>query len=1077
MMQAKDCLRQASSSKKSRCGWNKQWALLNGDAINLSSSLAVAQGQPLRALYLKRLTVKTMQAEWASIRLPTKKQTGASLSIPDAEEDDLIAPISSLSVSVQRPTWDIAKPYELCTRAKTWRVAPRLFDGLFELSTLYAHQGLFSEAYYYLKQAQRVGQYIPSASYEGRFHAQAGHHMFRCCHSDSAAAHFEKAQVIYKHHRLDYSYIALQLFLAEKHVLGKEFSSAESAFASANNALDHIKDEILTQSRLESSQASTLEDRMANMELTTVPIRHGKLSGGAPKGTDMANCSMRAPERGPATGSELLHDRRAYILRQQAFALMRTENLERANEVLIAAAGQVIEPHQRILQTLLEAQLSLHFGLESMASDLNFCVLPESTIACPSVEPLPLKQGQISEETLEKKHLMRRTKKATSKTTTKFTKVQSPSIEPEFHHHLQQTQENLTSICSLAFKAGSTANVHAIADVLSRTRIMLSSLGSRTSRSTGNPMSNIFITGTTSTSLLFSHYATNIARNKEIGKTLASVREGMALEVEKRMSPPLDPLDWIQSNDQAELQSFDGLDTSSDLLNFRTRYVDIIPDSWTVISFSLSESQNEVRVSRLRSDQSPFIISIPLNRHNSRDPDEETFSFDQGKAEMLDIINLANYSTLDMPDTSRKGAKTEWWEARAALDARLKDLLFNVESIWLGGFRGILSPDAQDNNLLLRFQQTLHGILDRHLPSRQKQPRSSNAGRVTLDIQVIELFVRLGDPNTVSLDEELTDLLYFVVDVLQFHGERNAYDEIDFDAITVEVLDALRQYRAAAEEFPDLSSHQHTILVLDKALHCFPWESLPCMRNRSVSRVPSLEFLRRRILQQLTQASFTSDSRFLVGSASGTYVLNPSGDLTATQSRFEEQLSALKDWTPIIQREPSETEFKAALQEKDLFLYFGHGSGGQYIRQRTIKKLDKCAVALLMGCSSGAMTEAGTFESYGTPLNYMHAGCPAVLATLWDVTDKDIDRFSQGVLEKWGLFEPQTPKPVAETVRRGSPVKRSRQKGKQKEVATKKNVRKTMGLDQAVAESRDSCIMKYLNGAAPVIYGIPVFLS
>jgi separase len=33
--------------------------------------------------------------------------------------------------------------------------------------------------------------------------------------------------------------------------------------------------------------------------------------------------------------------------------------------------------------------------------------------------------------------------------------------------------------------------------------------------------------------------------------------------------------------------------------------------------------------------------------------------------------------------------------------------------------------------------------------------------------------------------DTLMDLLYFVVDILQFQGERNAYDEIDFDMMVV----------------------------------------------------------------------------------------------------------------------------------------------------------------------------------------------------------------------------------------------------------------------------------------------------
>ena len=563
----------------------------------------------------------------------------------------------------------------------------------------------------------------------------------------------------------------------------------------------------------------------------------------------------------------------------------------------------------------------------------------------------------------------------------------------------------------------------------------------------------------------------------ELGRILASTRERMIIQIEQRTSSTLKQLDWLTDSDACSQYPFNALDFPLDISNFNTEYIDIMPESWALLSLSLSESRNELRVSRLRSGQTPFIISIPLNRHSSRDPDDDAFGFDQGKAEMLDIVNLANYSTHDAPDPSRKGAKTEWWEARAALDVRLRDLLVDIEGIWFGGFRGIFSNDAHDSNLVLRFRESLHIILDRHLPSRQKATKGSLPDRVTLDIQVTGMFVALGNPNLANLDEEMTDLLYFVIDILQFHGESNAYDEIDFDTITVEVLDALRQYHAAAEQKPRFTGPQHTILVLDKALHCFPWESLPCLKTHAVSRVPSLAFLRDRILQQQAQSSLIPTTKFLVNSSSGTYVLNPSGDLAATQSRFEDSLAALPHWDGIVAREPSETELKSALSENEIFLYFGHGSGGQYIRPRTVKKLDRCAVALLMGCSSGTMTEAGMYESYGTPMNYMHAGCPAVVATLWDVTDKDIDRFSEATLEKWGLFKQQQQLEETSTspVKRGSPVKRARRRGEEPKVATSDT--KAMSLDQAVAQSRDMCIMKYLNGAAPVVYGIPVFLS
>ena len=289
----------------------------------------------------------------------------------------------------------------------------------------------------------------------------------------------------------------------------------------------------------------------------------------------------------------------------------------------------------------------------------------------------------------------------------------------------------------------------------------------------------------------------------------------------------------------------------------------------------------------------------------------------------------------------------------------------------------------------------------------------------------------------------------------------------------IEITDALRHFHQAAENEHGNDSEKHTILILDKYLHSFPWESLPCIKDQAVSRLPSLGCIRDRILQQRQNSMNTNDGIYAKRNK-GASILNPGGDLMATQAKFEEALQELPGWESIIQREPTEAEMKSCLESNDVFLYFGHGSGGQYIRSRTIKKLEKCAVALLMGCSSGALTEAGEFESYGTPMSYMHAGCPAMLATLWDVTDKDIDRFSYTVLEKWGLFEGRQPGMSSSPVKKGA---RQKGKGKAKNVEKlEQEERQSMSLDQAVARGRDSCILRYLNGAAPVVYGVPVYL-
>jgi separase len=67
-----------------------------------------------------------------------------------------------------------------------------------------------------------------------------------------------------------------------------------------------------------------------------------------------------------------------------------------------------------------------------------------------------------------------------------------------------------------------------------------------------------------------------------------------------------------------------------------------------------------------------------------------------------------------------------------------------------------------------------------------------------------------------------------------------------------------------------------------------------------------------------------------------------------------------------------------------------------------------------------------------------------VLANLWDITDKDIDRLSVALFEDWGL---------------GS-----------------SNVSTNVSLCNSLTRARDACRMKFLVGSAPVIYGIPAFL-
>jgi separase len=186
---------------------------------------------------------------------------------------------------------------------------------------------------------------------------------------------------------------------------------------------------------------------------------------------------------------------------------------------------------------------------------------------------------------------------------------------------------------------------------------------------------------------------------------------------------------------------------------------------------------------------------------------------------------------------------------------------------------------------------------------------------------------------------------------------------------------------------------------------------------------------------------------------------------------------------------PREAEVTDLLNSQSLFLYFGHGSGIQYVRNRSVRRLPQCPTTWLMGCSSSAVTDHGTFEPSGMVLSYMAAGAPAVVGTLWDVTDKDCDRASVKSGEAWGLWEAgeaykllavKGKKNKVETEQaRGARAPAKSVAAAQKRAANTKMSTTTerVSLVQAVRMGREECYLRYLNGAALVVYGIPVFLD
>ncbi|SPO45721.1 related to Separin [Moesziomyces antarcticus] len=584
----------------------------------------------------------------------------------------------------------------------------------------------------------------------------------------------------------------------------------------------------------------------------------------------------------------------------------------------------------------------------------------------------------------------------------------------------------------------------------------------------------------------------------------------------------------------------------------------LLPRNWTVVSISVRSTDVENLVLTRQqggggadgcSAKEAVLYSLPMNRRSKRDgteEDEEHLTLAAAKDKLVEIVQLSNDGIHGVRDIQGMEGRRQWWTERHRLDDELRDLLQELQDTWLGGFKGVFAEPMLDDRAVAGLRARFEKIIRRAcFPTANKRPT-----KLKMDDAVFECFAGLPADCT---DEDLEDLVHYVMDALQFSGFQVAVDEIDLDETAMDLRGALEEFHGkkvqaspnkvnmayvAAEEEEEASDH-HIFLVLDKDTAPFPWESMPILRGKSVSRIPSMAFLQDRIqmapvfcrrpaaqrddtddededveaspLQKGRHGARTqsrspsktsrtpraatlgskSNERVDDGNSSlqssawqvalrngklyslskrrTSYLLNPGGDLVQSQERFEGWLKgrASLGWKGIVGRQPIVDELPEALSTSDLLLYFGHGGAEPFIRQSKLRDLERCAVAMLWGCSSAMLHDNGDFDRTGTPLNYMCGGAPAMVGNLWDMTDRELDSVCEGVFGRLGLMEAGERAPLKSTARK--------LKVDANGILVASRAPTQMSLARAIAESRDDCRLPYLTGASTVVYGVPVY--
>ena len=378
---------------------------------------------------------------------------------------------------------------------------------------------------------------------------------------------------------------------------------------------------------------------------------------------------------------------------------------------------------------------------------------------------------------------------------------------------------------------------------------------------------------------------------------------------------------------------------------------------------------------------------------------------------------------MDGNEESMKITETKtWWRERVRLDKELKSTITRLEDDWLKGWKGMLLGQCVDTSL--------------------KEKRNSVVCDVTSAIESA-----ISKPVDRDLMKCLLDgyefcTKYQILDALQtMYGEKDATAAWEIMASYMDKgkyqnSSNSRKKKSSSKDEDDTASVRRgpVVLILDKTLQSLPWESMNFLRGQSITRMPSL------LVTSSHCKSYIDEVVNGISIDKCSYILNPKDDLKRTEDKFSDWFQSQPGWEGVVGKAPTSEQFSNAISQNDLFIYCGHGSGQEYLGWSSVNRLQSHAVALLMGCSSGKLIAQGELEAHGMVHYYLSAGCPAVVANLWPVTDRDIDLFLEKLLQIWM------------TDSQGE------------------------NLAHCVSKAREVCKLEYMNGAAPVVYGLPLFV-
>lgn len=190
------------------------------------------------------------------------------------------------------------------------------------------------------------------------------------------------------------------------------------------------------------------------------------------------------------------------------------------------------------------------------------------------------------------------------------------------------------------------------------------------------------------------------------------------------------------------------------------------------------------------------------------------------------------------------------------------------------------------------------------------------------------------------------------------------------------------------------------ILIIDEILDQVPWEMV----------LPQQEFTRFNSIHLLLHSyelykDKIDDGYVKLEILNGSALINPGSDGTL-QNMSKRMNNFYKKWRPdfhvISDQIPTQQQIHELIQNYDVYVYSGHGSGLQFFDASDDIKIKSKSVLFLFGCESLALKMRGLVsEAFGSPHVYYTIDCPGMLGAHTIITDTYADLVTLKVLMQW----------------------------------------------------------------------------